>query len=112
MGTEKFFKDIRIFVDYYRDEPNSSIVNNINYSISNSKSFNYKASITGQLEDTDTERNVEIVVPLKHLSNFWKILDMSLISFEVCLTLTWSTNCVITNKAYREADPDTDPAVP
>ena len=27
------------------------------------------------------------------------------------LTLPWSENCVITNKAYREADADADPAV-
>ena len=27
------------------------------------------------------------------------------------LTLTWSTSCVIINEAYRETDPDSDPAV-
>ena len=37
--------------NYYRDEPNSSLGgddNKINYSIKNSKSFDYKASITGK----------------------------------------------------------------
>ena len=43
---------------------------NINYSIRNSKSFDYKTRITGGLEGNDTEKEVEIVVPLKHLSNF------------------------------------------
>ena len=33
---------------YYRDEPNSSAVGNINYSIKNSKSFDYKTNITGK----------------------------------------------------------------
>ena len=33
--------------NYYRDEPNSSAENNINYSIKGSKSFYYKTSITG-----------------------------------------------------------------
>ena len=36
---------------------------------------------------------------------------MSLINYEVSLTLTWSESCVITSKAYREADPDDNPAV-
>ena len=39
-----------------------------NYSIKDSKSFDYKTSIIGKLEGNNTE--VEIVVPLKHLSNF------------------------------------------
>ena len=40
--------------NYYRDKPNSGsdgVGNNrINYSIKNSKSFDYKTSITGKLE--------------------------------------------------------------
>ena len=38
------------FWNYYRDEPNSGIGgenNNVNYSIKDSKSFDYKTSITG-----------------------------------------------------------------
>ena len=51
-----------------------------NYSIKDSKSFDYKTSITGKLEGSNTEKEVEIVVSLKHLSNFWRALDMSLIN--------------------------------
>ena len=37
--------------NYYRDEPNSGLGgDNINYSIKNSKSFDYKTSITGKLK--------------------------------------------------------------
>ena len=44
----------------------------INYSIEDSKSFNYKTSVTGKLEGNNVEKDdVEIVVPLKYLSNFW-----------------------------------------
>ena len=50
-------------------------------------------------------------MPLKHPSNFWRTSEMSLINYEVCLTLTWSESCVITRKAARDADPDADPAV-
>ena len=98
--------------NYYRDEPNSGTVGNINYSIKDSKSFNYKTSIAGKLEVNNVEKDdVEFVVPLKYLSNFWRALDIPLINCEVSLTLTWSENCVIRRKATRDADPDADPAV-
>ena len=61
------------FWNYYRDEPNSGIGsenNNVNYSIKDSKSFDYKTSITGKLEGINTTKDAEIVVPLKLLSNF------------------------------------------
>ena len=35
------------------------------------------------------------MVPLKYLSNFWRIPEMSLINFEVELILIWSACCVI-----------------
>ena len=54
--------------NYYRDEDNSLS--------SNSESFKYKTSITGNTYDGDDANKVdknetEIVVPLKYLSNFW-----------------------------------------
>ena len=49
------------------------------------------------------KKNIEIVVPLKHLSNFWKTLDMPLINCEVFLTLTWSENCVLTDVTTQTA---------
>ena len=98
--------------NYYRDEPNSGAAGNINHSIKNSKSFDYKTSVTGKLEGNNVEKDdVEIVVPLKYLSNIWRTLDKPLSNCEVSLSLTWSKNCVITSKATREADPDADPAV-
>ena len=39
--------------------------------------------ITGRLAGNDTEKEVEIVVLLKHLSNFWRTLDISLINCEI-----------------------------
>ena len=42
-------------------------------------------------------KDVEIIVPLKYLSKFWRIFEMSLINCEVNLILTWSKDCVITN---------------
>ena len=57
-------------------------------------SFNFKTKITGQTND-DGIINVEIMVPLKYLSNFWRTLEMPLINCEVELILTWSANRVI-----------------
>ena len=40
---------------------------------------------------------------LKNLSNFWRTLVIPLINCEIDLILTWSGNCAITSKTYREA---------
>ena len=76
---------------YYRDEPNNPPAADYNADpITNSASFKYKTSLTGktsnQEDSENTEQgntNLEIVVPLKHLSNFWRTLDMPLINCEV-----------------------------
>ena len=57
-------------------------------------SFNFKTKITGQTNN-DGRINVEIMVPLKYLSSFWRTLDMPLINCEVELILNWSENFVI-----------------
>ena len=57
-------------------------------------SFDFRVKMTGQTGDYGT-KNVEIMVPLTYLSNFWRTLEMLLINGEINLILTWSTNCVI-----------------
>ena len=57
-------------------------------------SFNFKAKITGQTGN-DRTKDVEIMVSLKYLSNFWRTLEMPLINCEVNLILTWSSTCVL-----------------
>ena len=79
--------------------------NNVNYSIKNSKSFNYKTSITGKLKGIDRTKDVEVAVALKYLSNFWRTLNVPLINYEVSLILTWTENCILTSKATRDAVP-------
>ena len=104
--------------NYYKDEltDETNDDNNLNKNVINSKSFKYKTGITentynvprricnaaGQgINNPDYSANrqgtkeVELAVPLKYLSNFWRALDMPLINCEVSLTLTWSENCVI-----------------
>ena len=91
---------------YCKDIPavdnNNAIVNFINNNLTDS--FNFKVKITGQTEDGEI-KNVEIIVPLKYLSNFWRTSEMPLINCAVNLILTWSENCVIvsTNAANQNA---------
>ena len=51
-----------------------------------------------------TKNNVNIVVPLKHLSNFWRSVNIPLINCEVELILTWFKNCVLIDKSTRDAN--------
>ena len=57
-------------------------------------SLNFKAKITGQTGNDGT-KDVEIIVPLSYLSNFWRTLEMPLINCEVNLILTWSSTCAL-----------------
>ena len=61
-------------------------------------SFNFETKITGQT-DNNRKINVELMVPLKYLSNFWRTHEMPLINCEVELILDWFANCVI---IYRD----------
>ena len=48
-----------------------------------------KQKVTGQTGDNGRIYNVEIMVPLKYLSNFWRtLLEMLLINCEINLILT------------------------
>ena len=61
--------------------------------------------------DDLTKNDVKIVVPLKHLSNFWRSLNIPLINCEVELILTWFKNCVLIDKSTRDADYNANYAV-
>ena len=65
----------------------------------------------GVTHDNLTKNDVEIVVPLKHLSNFRRNLDIPLINCEVELILTWFKNCVLIDKSTREANYGANPVV-
>ena len=76
-------------LQYYKDEPNDSIAD--------PETFKSKIKITGKTKNAGNTKNVEMIIPLKYLSIFWRILEMPLINCEVNLDLTWSKHCVITN---------------
>ena len=73
----------------YKDDPNDNLAD--------SESFKSKIKITGKTPANGNTKDVEIIVPLKYLSNFWRTLEMPLINCEVNLLLTWSKDFFITN---------------
>ena len=100
--------------NYYRDGPSNPLS-------SNSWSFKYKTSIQGNTynigageEGYDANKvgknETEVVIPLKHLSNFWRSLNIPLINCEVELILSCSKNCVLANMTVRAAQGD-NPAI-
>ena len=74
---------------YFRDEPDDDL--------EDSESFKSKIKITGKTPNNNNNKDVEIMVSLKYLSNFWRTFEMPLINDEVNLIFTWSSTCVITD---------------
>ena len=99
--------------NYCRDEPSDPLS-------SNSESFKYITSITGNTCNIDVgeagydenkvgKNETEVVIPLKHLSNFWRSLNIPLINSEVELILTWSKNYALADMTERDAGNNNDP---
>ena len=53
--------------------------------VTDSESFKYKVKIIGKTPAASSRKNIEIAVPLKYLSNFWRTLKISLINCEINL---------------------------
>ena len=92
--SDSYSKTSGILWQYYKDDPNDNITQ--------SESFKSKIKITGKTPAAGNTKDVEIIVPLKYLSNFWRTLEMSLINCEISLFLTWSSSCAITNLQAKE----------
>ena len=80
--SDNYAKTTGSLWQYFRDEPVA------NDDIEDSKPFKSKIKITGKTPIDDNEKDVEIMVPLKYLSNFWRTLEMPLSNCEVDLILT------------------------
>ena len=111
--SKNYKKTIGSLWNYYRDELSNPVS-------SNSESFKYKASITGNTYNIGVGENrydankvgkneAEIVILLKFLSNFWRSLNIPLINCEVELILTWSKNCVLTDMIVRDVGNNNNP---
>ena len=120
--SKNYRKTIGSSYNYYRDELNDDVnLNNFtNNNVVSSNSFQYKNKIIGNTCNVDSttipaaggarvanpnydannsgEKNVELAIPLKYLGNFWRALDIPLISCEVSLELRWNKNCAINSQ--------------
>ena len=120
--SKNYRKTIGSLFNYYIDELNddANLNNFANNNVVSSNSFQYKNKILGNMYNVDStivpaagggrvanpnydannsgKKNVELAIPLKYLGNFWRALNMPLISCEVSLELKWDKNCIITSQ--------------
>ena len=124
--SKYYRKTIESLYNYYRDElsNNTDDHNFDNIKVVNSNTFKYKNKIISNTYDVDARirnpdstrqidnpiynvnkngtQEVELAMPLKYLDNFWRALNIPLISSEVSLELKWNKNCVITSLEQRD----------
>ena len=109
--SKNYRKTIGLLYNYYRDELNDDADNNnfANNNVFSSNTFNYKSKIIGHTYNVDStivpaaggarvanpdydannsdKKSIELAIPLKYLGNFWRALNIPLISCEVSLEL-------------------------
>ena len=119
---KNYRKTIGSLYNYYRDKLNNdaNLANFANNRVVSSEALKYKIKIIGNTYDVDStisnpagagrivnpnynlnnsgKKKVELAIPLKYLGNFWRALNMPLISCEASLELKWNRNCVITSQ--------------
>ena len=66
--------------------------------------FKFKQQIKEQTGNSGT-KDVEIMVPLKYLSNFWRTLEMPLINCEISFHLKWSKNSILVAGTANNENP-------
>ena len=119
--SKNYRKTIGLLYNYYRDElTNDGNDNFANRNVVNSEAFKYKNKITGNTYNVNStilnlagnarinnpnyvannsgKKSIELAIPLKYLGNFWRALNIPLISCEMSLELKWNKNCVITSQ--------------
>ena len=119
--SKNYRKTIGSLYSYYRDElTNDQNDNFANINVINSEAFKYKNKIIGNTYNVDSTRvpadggarkvntdyrannsgkkSIELAIPLEYLGNFWRALNIPLISCEVYLELKWNKTWVITSQ--------------
>ena len=120
--SKNYRKTIGSLYNYYRNELNDDADNNnfANNNVVSSNTFNYKNKITGNTYNVDStivpaaggarvanpdydannsgKKRIELASPLKYLGNFWRTLNIPLISYEMSLELKWNKTYVITSQ--------------
>ena len=97
--SKNYRKTIGSLCNYYRDElTNDNNDNFVNRNVVNSETFKYKNKITGNIYNVDAgaqgydvnkngPQKIELAIPIKYLGNFWRALNIPLISCEVFLEI-------------------------
>ena len=127
--SKNYRKTIGSLYNYHRDElgddNNDDDFGNIK--VVNSEAFKYKNKIIGNTYNINStivaagggarvanpnydannsgKKSIELAIHLKSLGNFWRALNIPLISCEVSLELKWYKNCIITS-IQREVNLD------
>ena len=120
--SKNYGKAIGSLYNYYRDELNDDADNNnfANNNVVSSNTFNYKNKIIvntynvsstivpvvggARVANPDYDANnsgkksIELAILLKCFGNFWRALNIPLISCEVSLEVKWNKTCVITSQ--------------
>ena len=128
--SKNYRKTIGSLYNYYRDKLSDDNDNDNfdNIKVVNSEAFKYKNKIIGNTYNVDStipnpdpataaanprvanpnyninengKKEIVFAIPLKHLCNFWRALNIPLIGCEVFLELKWNKNCVITSQQIR-----------
>ena len=117
--SKNYRKTIGSLCNYYRDELSDDNDNFGSIKVFKSKAFKYKNKLIGNMYNVDStivpaavgarvanpdydtnnsgKKSIELAIPLKYLGNFWRTLNIPLISCEVSLELKWNKNCIITS---------------
>ena len=119
--SKNYRKTIGSLYNYYRDEFSDDNDNDNfdNIEVVNSQAFKYKNKIIANTYNVNStilnpagnarinnpnyvannsgKKSIELAIPLKYIGNFWRALNILLISCEVSLELKWNKNCVITS---------------
>ena len=89
---------------YYTYESTLDDNNNIiDFPNDNNNSISFK--FTGQKGNGST-KDVEIIMPLKYLSDAWITLEMPLINCEISLQLKWSAECILVARTATNQVPN------
>ena len=118
--SKNYRKTIGSLDNKYRDELSDDADDNNfdNIKVVNSNTFKHKNKIIRNTYNVDARipnpdgagqvdnpiyiankngtQEVELAIPLKYLGNFWRLVNIPLISCEVSLELKWDKNCIIT----------------
>ena len=65
------------------------------------KYFDYKTKLIGRTPNNNNILDADVVTVLKYFSNFWRSLDLSLITSKIELDFSWSKEFIISETSLK-----------